>query len=143
MYIFLNIYNIAFRLLPTENSTLPNEDIVHQQVSSSKNDVIEAKMLTNRNSREQRFLFANKNQFVIVSTTVTSYALVNTTITVTRNLLNPIPELKPGGKCAKVPGLLLSALTVYRPVTLFARLPDELLTKCGSPRSDSTFLFQR
>ena len=43
----------------------------------------------NYNSREKRF-FINKNQFIITST-VTTYAFVNQTITATVNLLNPPP----------------------------------------------------
>lgn len=42
------------------------------------------------NLREKRFFYGNKNLFV-VSSTVTTYAFVNTIVTVTVNLLNPAP----------------------------------------------------
>ncbi len=62
-------------------------------LASSRDDVtIDQKGLTadeHINSREKRF-FINKNQFV-VSTVVTTFAFVNTTVTRTVNLLNPAP----------------------------------------------------
>ncbi len=68
-------------------------------LASSRNDVTtDQKRLTDdqhMNSREKRF-FINKNQFV-VSTVVTTFAFVNTTITRTVNLLNPAPAV--GAPC--------------------------------------------
>ncbi len=62
-------------------------------LASSRDDVtIDQKGLTDEhiNSREKRF-FINKNQFV-VSTVVTTFAFVNTTITRTVNLVSPRPN---------------------------------------------------
>jgi hypothetical protein len=73
------------RMTPTVSSS-SYDPRFHQLLSSSKNDEITTKL----DSREKRFLFANKNQFV-VSTTVTSVSFTRTTATVTRNLLNPPP----------------------------------------------------
>lgn len=83
--------NNAYRLVPTV--VLSSSDQFHQQLSSSKNDDVNNDddiSATFSDSRKKRFFFFDKNQFV-VSTTVTSYSFSNTTLTITRNLLNPAP----------------------------------------------------
>ncbi len=82
--------NNAYRLVPTV--VLSSSDQFHQ-LSSSKNDDVNNDddiSAAFSDSRRKRFLFFNQNQFV-VSTTVTSYSFSNTTLTITRNLLNPAP----------------------------------------------------
>jgi hypothetical protein len=70
--------------LPTAQDLISPES--HDLVSSTLNDGIS----TADNLRNKRFFFSNNNLF-IVSSTITSYSLVSTTIAVTVNLLNPAP----------------------------------------------------
>jgi hypothetical protein len=59
---------------------------------SSRDDVSD-ELSTADHLREKRFFYTNKNLFV-VSTTITSYAFVNATLTVTVNLINPPPAVQ-------------------------------------------------
>jgi hypothetical protein len=74
-----------FSVKPTALSSRQDHGL--DVLSSSRDDVIpEEVSMTYQHLREKRFFYANKNLFV-VSSTVTSYAFVNTTTTVTVNLL--------------------------------------------------------
>ena len=69
-------------------------------LSSSKDDTGDGMSPPAHFSRDKRF-FMNRNQF-IVSSTVTAFTFVNTTQTVTVNLLNPVPGVGAPALC--VPG---------------------------------------
>ncbi|KAI9559260.1 hypothetical protein GHT06_016049 [Daphnia sinensis] len=75
------------KLMPTDFPSQPDREL--GQLSSSKDGVFTGAIPATHHLRK-RFLFVNKNQFVL-SSTVTLYSFTNTTITVTRNLLNPAP----------------------------------------------------
>jgi hypothetical protein len=83
--------------MPTELA--PSSVRNTEEISSSKDDYIHygKTSTTDQHSREKRFFFINKNQFV-VSSTVTSYSFSSTTSTVTVNLINP----PPAAQCADV-----------------------------------------
>lgn len=63
--------------------------LIDEELISTKDDIVGDIPRAERNFRDKRF-FINKNQFV-VSSTLTTFAFVNTTATVTVNLLNPAP----------------------------------------------------
>ncbi|EFX73044.1 hypothetical protein DAPPUDRAFT_110178 [Daphnia pulex] len=81
-------------MVPTAalSSSLPQEDrSISDLISSTKDDPTISDEISKAHYtlRDKRFLI-NKNQFV-VSSVVTTFAFVNTTITATVNLLNPLP----------------------------------------------------
>ncbi len=84
--------------LPTSNDRLDLDLDPHSSsiLSSSKDDINLPEISTedDHNSREKRFFFINKNQFV-VSTVFTTFVFVNSTITATVGLLNPPPAVLP------------------------------------------------
>ena len=90
---YFNLF--LYRLLPTELSTellpsLSNFD----QISSSKFENTYGEKSTGDDSiREKRGFFINKNQLV-VSSTLTTYAFVSTTVIATVNLINPPPAVQ-------------------------------------------------
>ncbi len=86
--------DIFFSLIPTVLSSSHDRSLL----SSSRDDEISA---SDHYSRDKRF-FINKNQFV-VSSTLTTFAFVNTTVTVTVNLI-PVASFGPGNVCAATPG---------------------------------------
>ncbi len=82
-----------FRLIPTAVLPLPK----YEQLSSSKDDEeltfsAMSTMGQHQSPREKRFLFANKDQFVVKST-ITTFSIYNAVSTVTRNLINPPPAV--------------------------------------------------
>jgi hypothetical protein len=79
----LSMDKFLFSLIPTVLSSSHDRSLL----SSSRDDEISA---SDHYSRDKRF-FINKNQF-IVSSTLTTFAFVNTTVTVTVNLLPPAPN---------------------------------------------------
>ncbi|EFX72943.1 hypothetical protein DAPPUDRAFT_325731 [Daphnia pulex] len=80
----------TLRLMPTALSS-PQDRSVNTLLSSR--DDVSDELSTADHLREKRFFYANKNLFV-VSSTITSYAFVNTTVTVTVNLINPPPAVQ-------------------------------------------------
>jgi hypothetical protein len=79
--------------LPYSNDAVSNAEHF-DLLSSSRDDIITSgdqmsSATAENNFREKRF-FINKNQFV-VSSVVTTFAFVNTTVTRTVNVLTPTP----------------------------------------------------
>ncbi|XP_046459113.1 uncharacterized protein LOC124205684 [Daphnia pulex] len=66
----------------------------YEQLSSSKDDeeltFSDMSTMMGQHPREKRFLFANRDQFVVKST-ITTFSFFTAVSTVTRNLLNPPP----------------------------------------------------
>jgi hypothetical protein len=96
---------VFFSLMPT--TLLSSRDRSLNLLSSSKDDntVDEISASDHYFNRDKRF-FINKNQF-IVSSTLTTFSFVNTTVTVTANLIPPALIAANAGACdpagAKVP----------------------------------------
>lgn len=86
-----------FRLIPSAVLPLPS----YEQLSSSIKDDEEltfsgmSTMMRQHQyrPREKRFLFANKDQFVVKST-ITTFSFFTAVSTVTRNLINPPPAVQ-------------------------------------------------
>ncbi|KAI9559223.1 hypothetical protein GHT06_016012 [Daphnia sinensis] len=90
---FMIVPSETLKLTPT---ALVSGDRSSEQLWSSKDDVTSGEMSpADYISREKRFLFVNKNQFV-VSSTITTFSFVNITTTATVNLLNPAPAVAAG-----------------------------------------------
>jgi hypothetical protein len=98
----INHYSNLFlyRLLPTELSTELSPSLSNlDQISSSKFENTYGKKSPGDESiREKRGFFINKNQLV-VSSTLTTYAFVSTTVIATVNLINP----PPAAQCVAAP----------------------------------------
>ncbi len=98
--------------LPTSNDRLDLDLDPHSSsiLSSSKDDINPPEISTEdyHNSREKRFFFINRNQFVVTSVT-TTFVFVNSTITATVGLLNPPPAAGPG-PCAAAPAVCVNCL---------------------------------
>lgn len=119
-----NLYILSiFRLTPT---ALISTDHSSEQLWSSKDDVTSGKISsTDHNSREKRFFFVNKNQFV-VSSTITTFSFVNVTSTATVNVLNPPP---PPGAVPCVPAA--PAVPIVPPICVNCLPPGFVI--CPAP----------
>jgi hypothetical protein len=94
--------------LPNSNDAVSNAENL-DLLSSSRDDVITSgdqmsSGTAKNNFREKRF-FVNRNQFV-VSSVVTTFAFVNTTVTRTVNVLTPPPTAQCDDTAAKPCGCL-------------------------------------
>jgi hypothetical protein len=92
-------------LIPTAlSSSLVSQDRSLSLLSSSKEDTVDEISIENLRDRPKRF-FINKNQFV-VSSTATTFAFVNSTVTVTVNLLDPAQLAAGPPPCVPAPGAI-------------------------------------
>ena len=88
--------NFFFSLIPTVLSSSHDRSLL----SSSRDEEMSA---SDHYSRDKRF-FINKNQFV-VSSTLTTFAFVTTTVTVTVNLIPAAAVADAAKPCVAVPPL--------------------------------------
>lgn len=75
---------------------LSDQETNFQSLTSSQGDDVDQGATEDHHSRGRRFVFVNRNKFVI-SSTITTYAFVPTILTETINLLTPVPNKQ----CAK------------------------------------------
>ena len=68
-----------------------SEETNFQRLTSSQGEDIDQGSTEDRHIREGRFLFVNRNIFVVSSTT-TTYIFVPTVLTTTINLVTPVPN---------------------------------------------------
>ncbi|KAK4010396.1 uncharacterized protein LOC116934718 [Daphnia magna] len=104
---FMVVPSKTLKLTPT--ALVSGDRSSDEEVWSSKDDVTSGEMSpADYISREKRFFFVNKNQFV-VSSTITTFSFVNISTTATVNLLNPAPA--PGaGNCRPAVGPCVNCL---------------------------------